>query len=85
MLTPQTIQAAGEWGLLILKILTALGSVFEKAFAKKDWSVFDKPVRELLPKTLRITLARKQAEAEAVAKFKADLQPSKRKVARTKR
>lgn len=58
-----------EWASLIVEVLAALGREIAKALKAGDWSVLDKPVREILPTKLRITLERKRAEAEAAARF----------------
>ena len=58
-----------EWAGLILQIAFAVGQEIYKAVTANDMSVFDKPVRDLIPKELQVTLARKRAEAAADAKF----------------
>lgn len=63
------IGEAGEWAVLIIKVVAALGTEIAKALGKGDWSVLDRPVKDILPDDLKITLARKRAEAEAAAKF----------------
>lgn len=58
-----------EWAQLIVEVLTALGREIAKALKAGDWSVLDKPIKEILPTKLRVTLERKRAEAAAAAKF----------------
>jgi hypothetical protein len=58
-----------EIATLVLAIVAALAQAFSTAMSKGDWSVFDKPVRELLPRPLKTTLAKSRAKAEAEAKF----------------
>lgn len=57
------------WAKLIVEVVTVLGKEIAKALNAGDWSVLDKPVKDVLPSKLKTTLARKRAKAEADAKF----------------
>lgn len=54
---------------ILFQVVGAIGAEIFKAVTKGDWSVFDKPVRELVPDELATTLAKKRAEIEAAMKF----------------
>lgn len=58
-----------ELATLILKMVLALGQAVAEAFDRGDWSILDRPVKDLLPLELKVSLARKRAELEAKAKF----------------
>lgn len=54
---------------LVIEIVSALARVIGTALAAGDWSVLDRPVADILPAQLQVSLARARAEAEAVAKL----------------
>jgi hypothetical protein len=58
-----------ELATLILSMVLEIGKAIGAALKGGDWSVLDRPVKELLPDELAVTVARKRAEAEAEAKF----------------
>ena len=58
-----------EWLELAFKIAAKLGEVIIGAISRGDTAVLDQKIGDVLGHELRTTLARRAADAEAVAKF----------------
>ncbi len=54
---------------LVVEATVQIGVMLYNAFKTGDMSALQRPVHEILPETLRVTLAKRAADAEAKAKF----------------